>query len=238
MPATVTLEGDWLCNLGCRYCNQNHADGRTLSASVFEEIIARKDEICGLRLFGGEPFDSPQSLAFLREYAEKKLPFTLYLSTNGQYGDLDFVKRLRCYRVQVSVSAASSECYRHWQHGEIERPLRFLRSLTESRAKYGYPVCISTNFVLLNGNISELPEAIRRDAEWGIQSNVSRGRVRRGWDIFYDPPEGPNRKQKIAFLWSALRQASGDMARGSISAILSALLQLDADVTHNNIGAV
>lgn len=209
VPPYVTLQFDQSCNIRCRMCIQRHLPpAEAVSMETVAAIIRDHRKIGRLYVTGGEPFHSDLARAFFRECGKRKLHFSLFFSSNLSCLDVGIIEAMNVQRIQGSCSGATKATYEFMHRGASwEAAMEALKRLAAMRQAKKNPVILSTNFVLFNINIRELPDAIRRDLALGIPTICGLGTPPvpcPQWDCLVDAPDGPAMPEKLQILRDCL----------------------------------
>jgi MoaA/NifB/PqqE/SkfB family radical SAM enzyme len=173
-PWRVNFEMSSKCNLRCPMCPQSILDfERDLtSPEILEHVRSLFPWLEVIDLTGfGEPLLNPLLITVLSELGEHT---HTRMITNGillseELGRAFIEHRLR--ELTVSIDAASAEVYKQ-QRGSnrFDHILDNIRGLAQLKreARSDYP-CLSFNFVMMQSNCRELPDAIRLAAKLGME---------------------------------------------------------------------
>jgi len=177
LPRELQLEVTGACNLACRMCLVRYRPklGRRQGAMCFHTFKAILDELPDLErltLQGlGEPLLAPDLFQMLEYAAERGI--RMGFNTNGTLLTRERSRRLIELGVDwlhISLDGATPATYEGIRDGsDFERVQANVVGLVETmRALGANRPDISLVFVAMRRNVRELPELVRRAAEWGV----------------------------------------------------------------------
>lgn len=194
-PSKLFVEVTTRCNMSCAMCVKQTGGGGEpegdLSMPLFGALAPAFPKLEALILNGvGEPLLHPRLEEMIRS-AREKMPRSgrIGFQTNGLLLSPEravSLARAGLDRICVSIDAVSPETFRKVREGgEMEGVERALAAMSSAKASCGRPdLQVGVEFVVLRGNLRELPGALRwsaaRGAAFAIVTHV----------LPYDPHHG------------------------------------------------
>lgn len=225
-PSKLFVEVTTRCNLHCAMCVKQTAGGCSpegdLPVPLFESMAPAFPRLQALVLNGvGEPLLHPRLEDMIRA-ARERMPREGWVGfqSNGLLLTPDRAASLASAgldRICFSIDGVSPETFRKVRGGgEIEGVERALSAMASAKAALGRPeLQVGVEYVVMRGNLRELPEALRwsaaRGATFAIVTHV----------LPYDPHHGkeaafdPNTDQAIAIFreWDEKARREGSDIR-------------------------
>lgn len=180
LPSFVQIEPVGQCNLRCQMCpiqfrqdGPPHGPPALMPFPVFTRLLDQFPGISELHLQGlGEPMMHPRFFDMVAEAVARGIR----VSTNSNLTLLNARRAERLVecgleKLHVSIDGASAGTYEEIRHGaRLDRVLANLETLLAARKRKGSPLPhLILVMVVMQKNLDELPELVRRAAGWGME---------------------------------------------------------------------
>lgn len=171
-----------MCNLKCRMCPRNSERYPTGSChmvdGVFEALLEEAPNVsCVMIMALGEPLLYPRTVEVVKQTRDR-LPISgeVGITTNATLLNENMSRQLLEAGIgflYASVDGATSTTYEHYRTGAcFEETCKNLSRFTQLAREYDSPCRTMMNFVMMEGNVDEIPAYVRLVAELGV-SNIT-----------------------------------------------------------------
>lgn len=194
--AYIYLTND--CNLQCKHCwissGESNASVKQINADLYKRFL---DQAKGLGLksvsfSGGEPLIKKKILFMLFDYCHK-LGINISLETNGTLIDKNCVKKIKQYKISISISLDGSTAELHEKQrgvrGCFHKALNSIKMLTEEKHPITVIMAISKDNVSDIQKMLKLLETYKMDNKITLKINpiTNAGRAKQNYnDKFLD----------------------------------------------------
>lgn len=166
MYRTAPLEVGWdvtyRCNAKCTYCTNWTSDYPIMPLDKVETLIRRVARMgtFQMSLSGGEPLtrkDIVEIVAMVKRYGMR-----CSAVSNGSLGREELYRGLMeagLNSLAFSLDGATKESHERFRHGtNFEKLIKSIETCVRLKKEHGYATRISTNTVLTNSNVEEIPK--------------------------------------------------------------------------------
>ncbi|MDK2954968.1 MAG: hypothetical protein PWQ57_464 [Desulfovibrionales bacterium] len=170
-PEVITVAVSSICNYRCLMCAEWRRPVRQeLSPEVADKLKAVLPFVNTLYVTGGEPFLYSKLDDLLQ--AGQQAGCHLQLVTNGSLltdDNIQLVFQRQLQKLKISLDAAKPATYEYIRGGNLEKVLRNISRVIETRNAYGlHAPYIELGFVAMKSNIAELPKFILMAKKLGV----------------------------------------------------------------------
>ncbi len=178
-PRSLTIESSFICNLNCamcprsaaHFCQQSVGSKGIFLPSLFDRILPFVDKIPNIDLTGwGEPLMNPHLCDYIA--ALKRRGCRVSFVTNGLLLTPAMSERLLTAGVDMltlSCDAGRAEMYQRVRGRDaFDTITGYLKQLRVLRDAMGRSTLLNWAFVMMRSNVDELPEAVDRAGQAGI----------------------------------------------------------------------
>jgi AdoMet-dependent heme synthase len=172
-PLEVGWDVTYRCNARCAYCTNwttNYPVMPLAKVAALIERVARMGTF-QMSLSGGEPLTRKDIVDIVTMV--KSAGMRCSVVSNGSLGREELYRRLMqagLDSITFSLDGASKEAHERFRHGtSFEKVLSSIRTCVDLKEKDGYPTRVSTNTVLTNANVDEIPKIAALVRAMGVQ---------------------------------------------------------------------
>lgn len=165
----LLIEFGEFCNIACVMCTQDHASRLELDPDAIVKNIDIPKALA-VTFFGGEPTILKSANRFFDHCAAHgaKVRFI----TNGTAITEEMAAKIaqHCLAIAFSLNAASKEVHEIVNAGsKFERVLRNVRRVIDAKRRLDTNVVITGHMTIVAQNLHEIPQFIRKRAEFGFE---------------------------------------------------------------------
>jgi len=172
-PSVIQVEVSSLCNLNCFMCQRrtwNPSEEGVMGFSLFKRLRDAVREADKVVLYGlGEPLMNPD-IVKMAEFVKRESEADLTLTTNGTLLTRGLAGKLvsaGVTSIYVSLDSLNEERLRKIRYGIDSRAV--LENLRYLAGKFSSDVEVGVEYVVMRGNLDELPSFVADVAEMGVE---------------------------------------------------------------------
>ena len=172
-PLEVGWDVTYRCNARCEYCSNWTSHHPVMPLDDARKLIERVARLgtFQMSLSGGEPLTRKDIVQIVRAIREAGMRCALV--TNGSLGREPLYRELMEAGVSglvFSLDGASRETHERFRHGtSFDKLVESIQTCTRLVATHGFPTRISTNTVLTNSNVEEIPRIAQLVRSLGVK---------------------------------------------------------------------
>ena len=166
----LLIEFGEFCNIACVMCTQDHASRLELDPETIVKNIEIPKALDKVTFYGGEPTVMKSAKRFFDHCAEHGAKVCFI--TNGTAITEEMAAKIaqHCLVISFSLNAATKEMHEIVNAGsKFERVLRNVRRVIDAKRKLGTNVVINGHMTIVAQNLHEIPQFIRKRAEFGFE---------------------------------------------------------------------
>lgn len=165
----IQVEFGEKCNIACIMCPQDHKSKLELDESIIVKNIDIPQS-CEVMFFGGEPLVIKSARRFFDHCAASEAEISFL--TNGTAISEEMAAKIarHCSMITISLNAASKEVHEVVNAGsQFEKVLRNIQRLVQAKKDLNGRVLIGGHMTIVEPNIHEIPQFIRKREEFGFE---------------------------------------------------------------------